>query len=112
MENLIERLKDALGPNGALEGADIGEAYRQDFGRFRNAAPRLVIRPASTEQVSRVMAMCNEAAQPIVAQGGMTGLVLGSLRLPLLLATLGAAELDGAHFAVEGTEPAREPPAH
>ena len=28
-----------------------------------------------------------------------------------LLAALGAAELDGAHFAVEATKPAREPPA-
>ena len=79
MENLIARLKDVLGPNGALEGADIGEAYHQDFGRFRNTAPRLVMRPVSTEQVSRVMAMCNEAAQPIVAQGGMTGLVDGAV---------------------------------
>ena len=62
MDDLIAQLKDVLGPNGALEGADIGEAYREDFGRFRNTAPRLVMRPASTEQVSRVMALCNKAA--------------------------------------------------
>ena len=79
MDDLIAQLKDVLGPNGALEGADIGEAYREDFGRFRNTAPRLVMRPASTEQVSRVMALCNKAAQPIVAQGGMTGLVDGAV---------------------------------
>ena len=75
MDDLIARLKDVLGPNGALEGDEIGEAYREDFGRFRNTAPRLVMRPASTEEVSRVLALCNEAGQPIVAQGGMTGLV-------------------------------------
>ena len=79
MDDLIARLKDVLGPTGALEGADIGEAYREDFGRFRNTAPRLVMRPASTEEVSRVMALCNEAGQPIVAQGGMTGLVDGAV---------------------------------
>ncbi len=79
MDDLIARLKDVLGPTGALEGDDIGEAYREDFGRFRNTAPRLVMRPASTEEVSRVMALCNEAGQPIVAQGGMTGLVDGAV---------------------------------
>ena len=39
----------------------------------------------------------------------VAGVREGLLRLPLLLATLGAAELDGAHFAVEGAEPAGEP---
>ncbi len=75
MDDLIARLKDVLGPRGALEGVDIGEAYREDFGRFRNTAPRLVMRPASTEEVSQVLALCHQAGQPIVAQGGMTGLV-------------------------------------
>ena len=75
MDDLISRLKEVLGPNGALEGADIGAAYCEDFGRFRNTAPRLVMRPSSTEQVSKVLALCNEAGQPIIAQGGMTGLV-------------------------------------
>jgi FAD/FMN-containing dehydrogenase len=75
MEDLISRLKDALGPAGALEGDDIGEAYREDFGRFRNTAPRLLLRPASTDEVSTALALCNEAGQPVIAQGGMTGLV-------------------------------------
>ena len=75
MTDLIARLKEVLGPNGALEGDDIGEAYREDFGRFRNTAPRLVMRPASTDEVSKVLALCNEAGQAVVAQGGMTGLV-------------------------------------
>ena len=35
----------------------------------------------------------------------VVGVREGLLRLPLLLAALGAAELDGAHFAVEGAEP-------
>ena len=75
MDDLIARLKEVLGPNGALEGDDIGEAYCEDFGRFRNTAPRLVMRPATTEEVSRALALCNAAGQPIIAQGGMTGLV-------------------------------------
>ena len=75
MDDLIARLKEVLGPNGALEGDAIGEAYCEDFGRFRNTAPRLVMRPATTEEVSRALALCNAAGQPIIAQGGMTGLV-------------------------------------
>ena len=40
MDDLIARLKDVLGPNGALEGADIGEAYREDFGRWTDPVPQ------------------------------------------------------------------------
>ncbi len=79
MDDLIARLKQVLGPTGALEGADIGEAYREDFGHFRNTAPRLVMRPASTGEVSAVLALCNQAGQPVIAQGGMTGLVDGAV---------------------------------
>ena len=39
----------------------------------------------------------------------VAGVREGLLHLPRLLAALGAAELDGAHFAVEGVEPAGEP---
>ncbi len=75
MDDLIARLEDVLGPAGALQGDDIGAAYREDFGRFRNTAPRLLMRPASTAEVSAALALCNAAGQPIIAQGGMTGLV-------------------------------------
>jgi FAD/FMN-containing dehydrogenase len=40
---------------------------------------RLVVRPASTDEVSVVVRICAEARLPIVPQGGNTGLVGGGL---------------------------------
>src|SRR5207248_2746635 len=37
-----------------------------------------VLRPASTPEVSRVLALCHAASQPVVAWGGKTGLVEGA----------------------------------
>ncbi len=41
----------------------------------RSNPPALLLRPASTEQVSQILAACHEAGQPVAPQGGMTGLV-------------------------------------
>ncbi|MBV9221638.1 MAG: FAD-binding oxidoreductase, partial [Methylobacteriaceae bacterium] len=38
---------------------------------------RAMVRPATTAEVSRVMALCNEIGLPVVPQGGNTGLVGG-----------------------------------
>ena len=40
--------------------------------------PRLVVRPGSTEEVSRCLAALNQHAVPVVALGGLTGLVGGT----------------------------------
>ena len=40
----------------------------------RSQAGSLVARPASVEDVSAIMAICHEAALPVVPQGGNTGL--------------------------------------
>ena len=39
---------------------------------------KAIIRPSSTEQVSEVVRLCNEAGQSIVTHGGLTGLVGGA----------------------------------
>lgn len=73
MSALISQLKDLLGPHGYLEGAD-AEAKAQS-GWSHLGTPPIVLRPASTEEVSKVLTLCHEAGQPIVAWGGLTGLV-------------------------------------
>lgn len=41
-----------------------------------------IARPANTGEVSRVLAACNDAGQPVVPMGGLTGLVQGSVAGP------------------------------
>ncbi|MFM1897027.1 MAG: hypothetical protein RLZZ385_2101 [Pseudomonadota bacterium] len=72
---LLSELKTLVGSAGYLEGAAIDPRYYADLMGGRAEPPMLLLRPDSTEQVSRILAACHRAAQPIAPQGGMTGLV-------------------------------------
>ncbi len=41
----------------------------------------LLLKPATTDEVSRILALCNETGTPVVPQGGNTGLVGGQIPL-------------------------------
>ena len=41
-----------------------------------------VLRPRSTEEISAALRLCHTAAQPVVTEGGKTGLVTGALAGP------------------------------
>jgi len=73
--HLRDRFAEIVGPQGLLEGDDIGPRYFEDMSHIREGRPHLVLRPRTTEEVARILALCNEVGQPIVPQGGMTGLV-------------------------------------
>ena len=75
MNDLLSRLRTVLGENGVLEGERAREAAQSTWARL--GTPRAVLRPATTEDVSRVLALCNAAREPIVPWGGKTGLVEG-----------------------------------
>ncbi len=78
---LTERLKEIVGPKGYLEGDDISERHTSDVSGRKYGDPILVLRPASTDEVSQTLALCNEAGQPVLTQGGMTGLTQGGIPL-------------------------------
>jgi FAD/FMN-containing dehydrogenase len=82
VETLIAQLKAALGPAGVLEGEAIGAAYQTDWSGAPPVRPKLVARPASTEEVAAVLRLCCAARQPVVPQGGMTGLCAGAVPGP------------------------------
>ncbi len=72
---LIQALKTAVGERGYLEGEDVGEKYYTDPRGPGNNKPTIVLRPSNTDEVSTILKLCHAAGQPIVGQGGMTGLV-------------------------------------
>lgn len=57
--------------------ADIAR-YRQDATRYPGPAPRAVLRPRDTAGVAEAMAICHALRQPVVVQGGLTGLSGGA----------------------------------
>ena len=53
-------------------------AWEQDWRKRSHGKSLAVVRPASTDEVSRVVKACVAAGVTIVPQGGNTGLVVGS----------------------------------
>lgn len=75
----ISELKKHLGDRAVLTGDAISERYTKPWGGRESMKPTAVVRPASTQEVADVLRLCNETGTPVVAQGGMTGLVKGAL---------------------------------
>ncbi len=57
------------------------EKYNRDWLNAVEGSSACVLRPASTSEVSRILAYCNERSLAVVPQGGNTGLVGGSVPL-------------------------------
>ena len=76
--NLIERLKAIVGERGVVDAAERAP-YEVDWREAYHGRSAAVVRPASTEEVSRVVALLSELRIPIVPQGGNTSLCGGSV---------------------------------
>jgi FAD/FMN-containing dehydrogenase len=92
IEQTVTRLQETVGRDIVHGPGDADFArHRQDF--TNAAAPGLylagVAYPRTTEQVSRIMAICNEDGLPVTPQGGLTGMAGGGVPLvPSLLLSL------------------------
>ena len=79
---LRERLTEIVGAAGVLtEPADMAPFLVDERARYRGATPA-VVRPSTTEEVARVVALCAAEKIPIVPQGGNTGLCGGATPHP------------------------------
>ena len=75
MDDLIDSLCEIVTPKQVLTGDAIGEEYTHDEALTVDPHdPDVVVRPATTEQVSRVLRLANEADIPVTARGNGTGL--------------------------------------
>jgi FAD/FMN-containing dehydrogenase len=77
---LLDRLRIRLGVSGFL--ADAGARYESDMSGCGPQRPLAVVRPSTTEEVSFILGSCHAAGQPIVVQGGLTGLCGGGTPRP------------------------------
>lgn len=81
-ESVLAALRDALGANAVRVGADISDHFTTDWTRHCPARPAALLLPRSSEEVSRALAICNQARQAVVPQGGLTGLSGGAIPRP------------------------------
>jgi FAD/FMN-containing dehydrogenase len=80
-EQVLIRLKDAVGAKGfSIDPAEIAPHLEEWRGKYHGHS-QLLLKPATTEEVSAALRICNESATAIVTQGGNTGLVGGQIPL-------------------------------
>jgi FAD/FMN-containing dehydrogenase len=75
---LLEALRAAVGERGLLADGDLS-AWELDWRKRYRGRALAVVRPASTAEVAAVVKACAAQGAGIVAQGGNTGLVGGSV---------------------------------
>ncbi len=76
--SLESTLRDIVGAANVLDSGDLS-AWEIDWRKRYHGRARLVARPASTAEVAAVVKACAAAGVALVAQGGNTGLVGGSV---------------------------------
>src|SRR6185369_7863509 len=75
----LDRIRAVVGPRGwVADAAEMAPYLVEERGLFRGRA-RVVVRPASTQEVAEVVKICAEAGLRIVPQSGNTGLVGGGI---------------------------------
>lgn len=75
---IIDDLVEALGAENVLTGDRRGERYRSDASATGRHLPLAVLRPTSVHQVAAALEICDRHRQPVVPQGGLTGLAGGA----------------------------------
>jgi FAD/FMN-containing dehydrogenase len=77
MTDLLTQIAAIVGLNGLLTGDDV-KLRAADWMGLSTCQARAIVRPASTEELSQVMALCHAAGQSVIPAGGYTGLVHGT----------------------------------
>jgi FAD/FMN-containing dehydrogenase len=88
IQEFIARLSEALGPKGVSTDAHEIEPHVKDWrGRWKGSTPVLV-KPASTEEAAKAMALCAEYGLAVTPQGGNSGMVDGGVPYGEVLVSL------------------------
>ena len=74
---VVAALRAELGAEVVLTGEDIPERNRDDWSGLPPTQPLAVVRPRTTAEVAAALRVCHAHRQPVVPQGGLTGLCGG-----------------------------------
>ena len=79
VDPLVDVLARIVGIEHVVTDPDVMADYVIDWSRRFTGSARMVVRPASTDEVAAVVRACVQAGAPLHPQGGNTGLVGGSV---------------------------------
>ena len=77
-KRVLEELKAFLPKKALLLNQEVTSRTAGGLHTEEPIQARLIVRPQSTDEVSKILSVCNEQEQPIVVHGGVTGLVYGT----------------------------------
>lgn len=93
---LIDDLTQSIGSDALVRDVDALRAHAGDWSEAEHHVPALLILPKTPEDVAAALACCSRRQQPVVVQGGLTGLAGGATPQPgevaLSLSRLNAIE--------------------
>lgn len=75
----ISYFKELLGESYVLSEAELLQPYSKDYTEDLRFVPALVLKPANTHEVSKILAYCNQRFIPVTPRGAGTGLSGGAL---------------------------------
>ena len=78
MSTLLDQLNASLDTSSLILGDDISDKYFADWSGADPCAPAALLKPKTTDELSTIMALCHKHNQPVVVQGGLTGLAGGA----------------------------------
>jgi FAD/FMN-containing dehydrogenase len=79
MRPLLDAIQAVTGPRGIFtDPADIAP-YAEDWRGLYHGQTAAVLRPASTEELAKIVRLCAESGVPVVPQGGNTSMVGGAV---------------------------------
>jgi len=88
-KTLLSEFEAIVGPKGIItEATDMAPYLSEERGLYHGKSD-LVVRPANTEEVSQVVALCAKKGLAIVPQGGNTGLCGGAVANGEVILSLG-----------------------
>jgi FAD/FMN-containing dehydrogenase len=101
MNATVETLRNKLSADSIVDGGSLSERHFVDWSGEHPCAPIAVVRPRNIADISIIMQQCSRDRQPVVVQGGLTGLSGGATPRPGELAIsldrlVGIEELDAA----------------
>lgn len=76
--DFVAELLRILGPGGMRMGPDMPAGARSDESRTGRHMPAAWLAPATVDELSAVLIACHARHQPVVMQGGLTGLAGGA----------------------------------
>ncbi len=80
-EEILQQLEAIVGPDDVLLTEEELSNYAHDESSVEPHNPEVVIRPETTEEVSKILQLANENMIPITPRGGGTGLTGASIPL-------------------------------